>query len=214
MEAEAKVEDLAGKLAGYGGPAYRKAYLARLLDSARDFSRAGDAKAAAYCFEKVEAGLAEASAVASVAAETRPEKPFDRVRLRWQGEAVRSVEAVLERHGDRLSTLEKKSFRDRIDRVKASERGDATLPDLRRRLYTRVLKAQKSGFIGRRRSLISELTLASFEGPVGPYNDRLNMQGLLDTVAAADAAWVEEFLDLYRDLAGLRGLSAAAPARK
>src|SRR5205085_399671 len=108
---------------------------------------------------------------------------------------------------------EKKSFRDRLDKAKSSGRGDAALPELRRRLYTRVLKAQRSNLSGRRRSLISELTLDSFEGPVGPYNDRLNMQGLLDTVAAADAAWVEEFLDLYRDLAGLRGLAGFAALR-
>jgi hypothetical protein len=214
-DSEQKASELAGKLAGYGGPAYLKAYLSRLLESGDGFARAGDARAAAYCFDKVEAGLKDAPASpADSAAAPVEDKPLDRLRLRWQGEAVRSAETVLERHGGRLSSLEKKSFRDRIEKAKTSERPEITLPDLRRRLYTRVLRAQKSGLAGRRRGMLSDAMAATFEGPVGPYNDRLNMQGLLDTVGAADAAWVEEFLDLYRDLAGLRGLLSAAASIK
>jgi hypothetical protein len=41
------------------------------------------------------------------------------------------------------------------------------------------------------------------------------MEDLLSLIADADAAWVQEFLDLYRGLADLQGLvPGIAPARK
>ena len=44
---------------------------------------------------------------------------------------------------------------------------------------------------------------------VGPYNDRYNLGDLLALMAQADAAWVEEFLDLYRGLRDLRSLTTS-----
>jgi hypothetical protein len=46
---------------------------------------------------------------------------------------------------------------------------------------------------------------------IGPYNDRYNLGDLLTLVSQADAAWVEEFLDLYRDLRDLKGMVQALP---
>jgi hypothetical protein len=224
-------KELEGKLAGYPGPAYLKTYLARLLASGIGFAVSGDGRAAAYCFDKVEQGLEAAVSVSAAAAAEAPkpqDEPLARLRQRWRGEAVRSAEAVLAKHGRRLAPLELKSFRDRLEKAKAFSEGpgseagsERALPDLRRRLYARVLKSQKAGITGRSqrggfgRGLLSELSAEpSFAGPVGPYNDRFNLQGLLEAVAGADPAWVEEFLDLYRDLAGLKGLAAAAAAIK
>jgi hypothetical protein len=50
---------------------------------------------------------------------------------------------------------------------------------------------------------------------VGPYHDRYNMEDLLTLIADADAAWVQEFLDLYRGLADIQGLlPGSVPPKK
>lgn len=211
MEADAvRAGELAGKLAGYQGPGYLKVYLARLLESAKTFLSAGDARAAAYCLDKVDAGLENVPAPREP--KPAPAAPFETLRARWRGEAVRSAASVLARHGGRLSPLEAKAFRDRLAKVETKGEGGPSLPELRRRLYARVLKSQQAGL--RRRGL-PELAPPPADGPIiGPYNDGFNLRGLLEAVSAADAGWVDELLDLYRGLSGLKGLMSAASALK
>lgn len=55
---------------------------------------------------------------------------------------------------------------------------------------------------------------SAWQPVVGPYNDRYNMEDLLSLIADADAAWVEEFLDLYRSLSGLQNLMVSISALK
>lgn len=49
----AQAEELAGKLARFSGPTFRKAYLSNLLASGSRLSVAGDLRSGSYCFEKV-----------------------------------------------------------------------------------------------------------------------------------------------------------------
>ncbi|HKP95489.1 MAG TPA: hypothetical protein VJ385_07015 [Fibrobacteria bacterium] len=235
-------EGLAEKLARYPGPAYRKAYLAGLLAGGARFLAAGDERGARYCFGKVAEGLNESAPRAEPG-----EKPLpvtERIRRQWRSERLADAENVLGRHAARLSELERKSYRERLDKLRQSglaastaaqsDKADAGILELRRRLYRRVLKSQKISLARQRMPVtLARLALPSShpvprpEGPgkvrvdaqwqpvVGPYNDRYNMEDLLGLIADADAAWVQEFLDLYRGLADVQGLvSGIAPPKK
>lgn len=230
-QAQARGDALAAKLAGYPGPAYRRAYLDGLLRSGLGFLRSGDARSAAYCLDKVEAALGAAGAPASLA-ETGgdaaagtapgaggangpgPGRPLDRLRARWREERALKAVATLERHGRRLTPLERRAYREGLAKwAKAAEAGgesaarraDHALLDLRRRLYGRILKSQRAVLV-RRSGPGFEPVQARFAGPIGPYNDRQNLEGVLALLAQADPAWVEEFLELYRGLAGLKAM--------
>lgn len=243
-------EALAGKLAGYPGPAYRRAYLEGLLRSGMGFLRSGNARSADYCLGKVEAAVQEAaSAAASAAAgeespvEDAPgdgmadtgapgaavsapgrrvpaaardrRSPLERLNSRWREERFLKAAAILERHGRRLTALERRAYRESLAKwsrahepgqpASAARRADHALLDLRRRLYGRILRSQKAGLAPRgARALVP--VHEQFPGPIGPYNDRQNLEGVITLLAEADPAWVEEFLDLYRGLAALRAL--------
>jgi hypothetical protein len=57
---EAEISAVAARLRGHPGPAFRKAYLANLLDSAKRFLAAGNERGADYCRVKVATALDEA----------------------------------------------------------------------------------------------------------------------------------------------------------
>ncbi len=231
-EAQARGEALAGKLAGYPGPAHRRAYLDGLLRSGMGFLRSGNGRSAAYCLDKVSAALeAEASAASagadsgsadSAAPEAGRAAPLDGLRARWREERVRDAASVLERHGRRLTALERKAYRDGLAKWNrtlagsgeaAARRADLALSDLRRRLYGRILKSQKAVLV--RRSGPGFVPVqAQFAGPIGPYNDRQNLEGVLGLLAQGDPAWVEEFLELYQGLADLKALLPSGSAAK
>ncbi|MEO7427658.1 MAG: hypothetical protein ABI036_20915 [Fibrobacteria bacterium] len=187
----------------------------------------------------------------------KPLTPTERFRRQWRLERIRDSENVLAKHAGRLSLLEHQSYRDRLEKLRQSgqaamtslqsDKADAALLELRRRLYQRVLKSQRLA-LSRRRMPVTLARLAlppiqpgvrsaaaaapvapavpalpvkagkklpvvkarvdtEWQSATGPYNDRYNMEDLLGLVADADAAWVQEFLDLYRGLAGLQGLA-------
>lgn len=234
-------EDIGRKLAGYSGPSYRKVYLSRMLKSGMDLLRAGNGRSAAYCLDKVESELQAAATVSSIAAAgvaghppRETTRPLEALRQRWREERIRKAEAVLERHGPRLSSLERRMYRESLAKwskpsrsssegasqpsahlaAASDSRADYALQELRRRLYGRILKTQKADMSRRSggRALALVPAREEFPGPVGPYNDRHNLEGVLNLLVQADPAWVEEFLDLYRKLAGLKGLLPALPA--
>jgi hypothetical protein len=169
-----------------------------------------------------------------------PDSHFDRLRAQWRSERLSAAENILSRHGGMLSALEYRTFGDKLGKLRqaagngpAGTKADSILLELRRRLYARVLKSRKVA-LKRKRMPVSlariamqprdaaggsglPVPVASAQGiptqpPIGPYNDRLNMEDILTLVAEADATWVEEFLDLFRGLAGLKGF-LAAPGR-
>jgi hypothetical protein len=327
MEPASAGDGLAAKLARYPGPAWRKAYLAKLLENGRRFESAGNQRAALYCFGKVGEGIeaaveaadagteedgstgTEAGALAESghesadsgshtedaassasaddadasrtgAAADRPRKPraqrkpkekpltaTEKFRREWRLQHIKDAESVLSRHGGRLSALEVKSYRDRLEKLRQtglaastqnqSDRADAGILELRRRLYQRVLKSQRISLARRYSPVTLERlalpparpgakpvqspeqpapgaiapapkakgkaaakavqvqTEAEWQAVVGPYNDRYNMEDLLGLIAENDAAWVQEFLDLYRNLAGVQELiTAIVPAKK
>jgi hypothetical protein len=277
----AKADALATQLAGYPGPSYKRAYLEGLLTSGRSLLASGNARTAAYCLGKVEAGLREAEAAASAAAalaaadaaqtqvdsddesgsrsdgagegeagpeadatvatptageSAKPRKPraprkpkavgksvLERLRVDWREQRLRQAQDILSRHGSRLTTLERKAYLDSLTKwnkavqdaagspaaSSAARRADHALLDLRRRLYARILKSQKAHIVRLSRpagSLALVQVHEQFPGPIGPYNDRQNLEGVLTLLAGADPAWVEEFLELYQGLSDLQAL--------
>ena len=134
---------------------------------------------------------------------------------------------MLEKHGRRLTSLERgptgKAWRSGRSpagasaeaRVESAVRGAPILAliDLRRRLYGASSRSQKAGLV-RRGGPIFVPVQAQFAGPIGPYNDRQNLEGVLNLLAQGDPAWVEEFLELYRGLAGLKAMLPAGPGNK
>ncbi|MDQ3001995.1 MAG: hypothetical protein M3Y08_12145 [Fibrobacterota bacterium] len=251
---------LEGTLSRYPGATFRKAYLANLLASGKRFQVAGNARGAEYCFAKVEAALQEFASILDdedvtaspsaprvrAKAKDRPLSATERVRRQWRLERIKDAETVLVMHGSRLSALENQTYREKLEKLRhsgtaaaspsQSDKADSGLLDLRRRLYSRVLKSQKISLKRQRmpvtlgRLALPPSTPGSARLPVpsgpavrvdtarqpviGPYNDRFNMEDLLSLIANADAAWVEEFLDLYRGLAGLEGLMASLTPKK
>jgi hypothetical protein len=269
-----RADALAAQLAGYPGPAFRRAYFEGLLGSGRTLLAAGNARTAAYCLDKVEAGLREALAAAeaarakaaaeaeaqvaeeaaddssdtvetpesaatsdSASGPAKPRKPraprkpkaagksaLERLRADWREERLRKAQDILARHGSRLTTLERKAYLDSLTKwhkavqdaagspaaSSAARRADHALLDLRRRLYGRILKSQKAHIVRLSRpagSLALVQVHEQFPGrPIGPYNDRQNLEGVLNLLAGADPAWVEEFLELYKGLADLKAL--------
>lgn len=165
-------------------------------------------------------------------AKERPLSATERVRRQWRMERIKDAETVLEKHGSRLSALENRTYREKLEKLRhsgtaaaspsQSDKADSGLLELRRRLYSRVLKSQKISLKRRRMPVtLGRLALppaarldTGWQPVIGPYNDRFNMEDLLSLIAGADAAWVEEFLDLYRGLAGLEGLMASLTPKK
>lgn len=230
-------EEIGRKLARHPGPAWRRAYLERLHRSGMDFLRAGNSRSAAYCLEKVAVLLAslpepsapgEGSPVADVTVSpSGPAQPLDRVRAAWREDRVRRARAILDRHGPRLSSLERKAYGESLEKwtrskprpagpaaaslASAEARLDHALQDIRRRLYGRILKIQKASLARRAGTSRAPATLrTTFDGVIGPYNDQHNLEGILALLSRADSAWVEEFLDLYRGLSGLKALIPTA----
>ncbi len=227
--AELKIALLAAAL-----PAWRKAYLSDLLASGRRFAALGNGRGSEYCFAKVGEALHTAPSAADLGAVpasrlAEPERPVERARRQLRQERIEQAERVLASHGARLSGLEKKTYRDRLAklRVESSQpsqagKADAGLLDLRRRLYHRVLKSQKATLLRKRapdaarahRPARISATPTAWQPVTGPYNDRSNLEELLSVLGAADPAWVEEFLELYGDLMGLSALLPAGTAPK
>ncbi|GEM_PF-2125266 len=190
-------------------------------------------------------------------AKERPLSPTEIFRRNWRQERIKDAEEVLKRHGGRLSSLENQAYKEKLEKLRQtgadattplqSDKADASLMDLRRRLYGRVLKSQKLALSHRRMPMtLARLALppasrganapspnaapaapskqlatgsavrvdAAWQPVIGPYNDRYNMEDLLTLIADADAAWVEEFLDLYRGLSGLQNLVASIASLK
>lgn len=159
--------------------------------------------------------------------------PLEILRHQWRRDRLLAVEVVLRRHGKRLSSLENQIYREKLDNLHSagdkavapshSRKVDGSLLDLRTQLYKRVLKSQKVSLRRRlspaetlQKSLLLPATGATapiaLQTIIGPYNDRYNLGDLLTLMAQADAAWVEEFLDLYRDLRDLKGIVSAERA--
>lgn len=249
--------NLAEQLAGYRGPGYRKAYLARFLEDGRRFDAEGDARGARHCFDRVKAILETAPApsvqVENVAAGSRIVAPLERLHRRWREEGLRRAWDLLARHARRLSPLESEAYGKRLARFSspqepssnervnsdkripgdkridgeekanvgtsrhpAGPRSEASIPldtgtsqdtawmEFRRRLYRRILQSQKAA-LSFGKGLPRKESIGTVSGrTVGPYNDRHNLEGLLDFIAGMEPAWVEEFTAHYRDLSRLR----------
>ncbi len=236
-------DELAGKLTRYPGPSYRKAYFTNLLASGSRLHAAGDIRAGAYCFEKVAEAMLEVSSqvtenaptadaapliVPTPTSELEQASPLETIRHRMRKDHFTTAEAILRKQARRLSTLENQIYREKLDALKSA--GDAAdtlaqvskiddkLLDLRRKLYTRILKAQKTALRSRR---VRHTTVLQIQGPeaaaapkfiVGPYNDVYNLGDLLTLIGKTDSPWVEEFLDLYRSFGSLKGLTPVGPA--
>jgi hypothetical protein len=215
-------------------PAWRKAYLANLIASGIRFAETGNARGSGYCFAKVEAALRSQPASdvppSAPAQPTHPRaRPSDSIRSRWREDRIGQAEKVLAAHGARLSSLEKRTYRERLDKLRKDAgqsslagKSDAGLLELRRRLYQRVLKSQKNSLARKRApvparpagALRPSATAAAWQPVTGPYNDRSNLEELLAVIGAADPAWVEEFLELYGNLTGLNALIASTIPRQ
>ena len=239
----AEAEMLIGKLTRYPGPAFRKAYFSQLLASGSQLNATGSTRAAAYCFKKVAEALVDVPEEAIPTtptgelqndhAKTAPSElgqaaPLETLRHRWRNDRFRNAEAVLNRQASRLSALENQVYREKLDELKVAgdkavtllqaTKVDDKLLELRRKLYKRVLVAQK---VAIRVRPSPSTTLPEILGPgkapasefiVGPYNDRYNLGDLLTLIGKTDSPWVQEFLDLYRVLGSLKGLTPIAAA--
>jgi hypothetical protein len=215
-------------------PIWRKAYLSDLIASGRRFAGIGNDRGAEYCFSKVDEALRSAPSAASpetaiVPTQAEPDRPAERVRRHFRLDRIAQAEKVLASHGGRLSGLEKRTYRDRLAKLRQeysqpsqAGKADTGLLDLRRRLYHRVLKSQKAGLLRQRvpegarppRPARISATPGAWQTVTGPYNDRSNLEELLSVVSAADPAWVEEFLELYGDLIALSAMLPAGSVPK
>ncbi len=236
-------DELAGKLTRYPGPSFRKAYFTNLLASGSRLHADGDIRAGAYCFEKVAEAMRDVSSAvienaptadshASIAStppsELEHASPLETLRHRLRKDRFSTVEAILRKQARRLSTLEKQIYREKLDALKSAgdaadtlaqaSKSDDKLLDLRRKLYARILRAQKSELRSRR---VRPTTVLKIQEPedaptskfvIGPYNDVYNLGDLLTLIGKTDSPWVEEFLDLYRNFGNLKGLTPAGPA--
>lgn len=232
--ADRKAAEMKMALMAVALPAWRKAYLSELLASGRRFAALGNGRGAEYCFAKVGEALRTAPSAAAPETGSAPrhvesDRPVERARRQLRQERIEQAERVLDSHGARLSGLEKKTYRDRLAKLRAESsqpsqagKADAGLLDLRRRLYHRVLKSQKATLLRKRapdaarahRPARISATPTAWQPVTGPYNDRSNLEELLSVLGAADPAWVEEFLELYGDLIGLSALLPAGTAPK
>lgn len=319
---EAELSDVAARLKGHPGPAFRKAYLANLLDSARRFLAAGNERGAEYCRAKVAMALDEADvralgegadAAASVSAhqedesdeasaglkdspevgeasmtsgmgdsagafdgtsngalqdplggafngtpnpagvgnarrsgegqrkprakpKERPLTPTEAFRRNWRLDRIKDAEAILNKHGARLSALEFKAYREKLEKLREegssaaaataakADRIDAGLQELRTRLYGRVLKSQRLSLRGRCMPMtLARLALApadrsarpARESGLAPLPTRVSPATAPGTSVRVDAAWqpvIGPYNDRYNmeDLLGL--IAEADPA--
>jgi hypothetical protein len=228
----AEAEDLSRTMGEAALPTWRKAYLANLIASGKRFAEAGNARGADYCFAKVRDALRDVPVAAPAEGPKgmAPAPAAERMRREWREARIEHAEKVLDSHGGRLSSLEKRAYRERLGKLREEAaqpsqagKADTGILDLRRRLYQRVLKAQKVS-LARKRAPASarpvpparvSATPTAWQPVIGPYNDRSNIEELLGLIEAADPAWVEEFLELYGGLAALQGLvPSPAPGKK
>ena len=225
-EAEDRWSNPAGKLASYRGPAFRKAYLACFLEQGRRFEAEGDLRSAQYCLDKLAVGLEQDEPVPK--SEVAPDRafPLDALRSYWRQRRLRGTEAVLARHGRRLTPLEREAYRGKLEKLSGAsvaepklEDADAVLLSLRSRLYQRILRSQKTALAGGGKRAVLPVRSApsrDLHRFIGPYNNRNNLESLLAEVEKADPLWVGEFLSLYRRLFSLGEMFAGAerPGKK
>jgi hypothetical protein len=274
---EVELSAVAARLKLHPGPAFRKAYLANLLDSAKRFLAAGNERGAEYCSAKVTLALDEAdvplteeTTLASVPADQneaaadgaaepgvpdtapsaegedgprkprprskakeRPQTPTEIFRRNWRMDRIKDAESILNRHGERLSALEFKTYREKLDKLREaglsattaakSDRADAGLLDLRRRLYGRVLKSQRLSLRGQRMPMtLARLALSPADRSTRPAQPglpalptRVAPATAPGTAVRIDPAWqpvVGPYNDRYNmeDLLGL--IADADPA--
>ncbi len=237
---------LSDKLKQFSGPFYQKAYYANLLASGGALFEKGSEATGEYCFNKVANAISEfealnftststsASTLDSAEIKNQSKKdifaPFENVKLKWRADRIQSFEKVFEKQSSRLSPLEKKLYRDKIDKLKPQDQDqveglehpkpaplkipkgkiDSSLQKLRAQLYRRILKSQKVSLKkknGSGRSTpnqvqqgLQDLSASQHRGIIGPYNERFNYAEMLTFLSQADSAWVEEFLELYQGL--------------
>ncbi|HAP00129.1 MAG TPA: hypothetical protein DCQ83_08810 [Fibrobacteres bacterium] len=99
----------------------------------------------------------------------------------------RRVEALLARHGNRLTPAEKASYESQLQ-------AGGSFVALRRRLLDRLLRG--AGL--RRRPVRDWEGLTELHDlPRGPYNDRAVLEATLHRFSQSDSEWTRELLDLY-----------------
>lgn len=210
------------------GNARSAAYCLDKVEGALEEAEALFAKSAHDTAQASAVRAAEAAGAEAASRGGRSSKPpLEQLRADWRADRLRKAEDILSKHGPRLTTLERRAYaesltkwekavRDAADSPAASSaarRADHALLDLRRRLYGRILKSQRAHLVrrGGGGSLALVQVHQQFPGPIGPYNDRQNLEGVLTLLAQADPAWVEEFLELYKGLADLKALIGVRP---
>jgi hypothetical protein len=140
----------------------------------------------------------------------RPLTPTEIFRRNWRLDRIKDAEAILNRHGARLSALEFKAYRDKLDKLREAgvsaataagakaDRIDAGLQDLRTRLYGRVLKSQRLSLRGRRMPMtLARLALApadrserpSAQPGLPPLPTRVAPATAPGTAVRLDPAW-------------------------
>ena len=207
---QSRIEQLQDQLKGYQGATFKKVYLANLLSSGMRFFEADQEVEAEYCLNKVESLFNSYRNKNHIAAIKTAPATFEKLKEVWREQRIHSAEQVLVKSSHKLSNLENKLYKDKLDSLKAqglSPKSDVTLLELRKQLYRRVLKSQKISL--RKKSRKSEISLIPAnptQAIVGPYNDRYNLGSVLTLMQTADPAWTEEFLDLYRGLYSMHGL--------
>ena len=115
--------------------------------------------------------------------------PLEQLGERLRARAESRVEAMLLRHGHRLTPVERGVYRDELNR-----KVPAQLLGLRKRLNQRLRRVYS---LSRKPILNVWSENRSGEGSPGPYNDRVMLLESLQQAALVDPQWVQEWSDLY-----------------
>jgi hypothetical protein len=183
-----------------GGSARRRGFFTALAGRGEDADAAGREAIARLCRLRVESFLASAEGRAATGETWNPSgpgSPLENLGERLFRKARLRAEAVLARHGRRLTPAERENYRAGIDAANARD-----LTSVRRRLQGRLLRAL--AFRAGAAAPESWTDGVGEPGASGPYNDRMLVSEILRRASGADADWVRELSELYGRMDGLR----------
>lgn len=205
-EMERRVEDtsLIGR--------HRRVFLRHLCRSGREYLQCGLPVESVHCFHRVGAELEKAAAAKATVrggfSERQGIEGFSSLLER----TGKNVEAMLESRKGRFRDADFKSLKSELESSLQQETSGAwrALRQCRVRLHQRLLQVHRARVSWKGRSTRTRVESSLF----GPYNDRHNLESVLELLARHDPLWVEDWKAHHKELLILEALFPKDEAAK
>jgi hypothetical protein len=171
---------------------HRRAQAYHWLNAAVSAEQAGKAELAAHGFGRVAGLLAQAESAQAAQANKSSATAFTAWDRSFSEAGLASTRRMVERHGRRLTPMERKAY---LDQLSDHPVGRIGFWALRRSISERLLRSRLNAM--RPPLLKTKLAVFGEDMPVGPYNHRKTLEATLRLVEGIDSGWARDFLRTY-----------------